>query len=64
MLLKKEYSISGSEILKARVMIYDAVIRTASVNALQKSEVIPIAEKIWDAIIEPLTEEQKSIPDR
>lgn len=51
--------VTQPDILKARITIYEAVIKTASAGSLQKAEVIPIAEKIWDKIIEPLLEDKK-----
>lgn len=56
--------ITASELLKARVTIYEAVINSASKNNLDKSEVPGIAEKIWDKIIEPLVEPEKPNSDK
>lgn len=50
--------IKDNEILAARVQIYSEVIRTASAAALTKDGIIPVAEKICEAVFKGLIEKK------
>jgi hypothetical protein len=56
-------NITASEVLQARVKIYEAVIRTSSQFGIQKGEVPKIAEDIWDNIIKKLAVTDKAYGD-
>lgn len=48
--------------LQERVKIYVAVIQSASANGLEKNTVPGIADNIWNAIIQPLGDDQATDP--